>query len=85
MSLSKEWTEWHLTPRGWESGSERIDFSGITSKEPPVDRVVTYRWIEEQTSAFSRMHCKHEKVWEAGDKAAINQLLKQYGGAPSHL
>ena len=23
MSASNEWTEWHLTPRGWERGSEK--------------------------------------------------------------
>ncbi len=28
--LSDESTEWHLTPRGWESGSERVDVAGVT-------------------------------------------------------
>ena len=27
MALSEEWTERHLTPRGWELGSEKTDFS----------------------------------------------------------
>jgi hypothetical protein len=27
MAVSNEWTEWHLTPRGWEFGDEKTDFS----------------------------------------------------------
>lgn len=85
MSFSREWTEWHLTPRGWESGSELVDFGNRTEKEPPTDRVVTYRWLEEQTSPYSQMHRRHEIVWSSDDKAAIANLMKQFGDPPSHL
>ena len=40
MSYSDEWTEWHLTPRGWERGSERTDGPDVEFKEPPADRVL---------------------------------------------
>ena len=39
MAASNEWTEWHLTPRGWEEGSGRLDGVGVTHAEPPTDRV----------------------------------------------
>ena len=35
MSLSKEWTDWHLTPRGWEAGSQQTDFGKETKFAPP--------------------------------------------------
>lgn len=85
MSFSKEWTEWHLTPRGWEGGSECIDFAGVTAKDAPADRVLTYRWLEEQTSPYSQMKQKHQLIWESPDKQAIGKLRKKFGAPPSHL
>lgn len=35
LPLTKEWTEYHLTPRGWEQGSKKLDFGKINHKEPP--------------------------------------------------
>jgi hypothetical protein len=85
MSFSKEWTEWHLTPRGWESGSEYVDFGNLTAKEPPSDRVLTIRWLEEQTSPYAKMYRGHETMWESQDKETIAKLRKQFGEPPSHL
>ena len=51
MSLSQESTEWHLTPGGWQRGTERMDFGNVTVVEPPSDRVATYRWVEKLSSA----------------------------------
>src|SRR5574343_541972 len=31
MAASSEWTEWHLTPRGWVRGSDQRDFAGVTT------------------------------------------------------
>ena len=32
MKPSNEWTEWHLTPQGWERGTEKTDLFRDTSK-----------------------------------------------------
>ena len=85
MSLSKEWTEWHLTPRGWEGGSGCVDFGRTTFKEEPSDRVATYRWLEEQPSFPAPMYRGLELVWHSPDKEAIERLKKQFGEAPNHL
>jgi hypothetical protein len=52
MAESDEWEEWHLTPRGWEQGSERVDFKGTTERPVPADRMLTFRWRELMTSRF---------------------------------
>jgi len=58
MSASNEWTEWHLTPRGWERGTEKEDFRRI-DRERPTDRVWTTKWIEQQGHAYGNMQA-HE-------------------------
>jgi hypothetical protein len=40
MSLSHEWSTWHQTPRGWEPGSERMDFSQRVDRPIPPDGVL---------------------------------------------
>jgi hypothetical protein len=85
MSFSKEWTEWHLTPRGWESGSERVDFGTTEWKDPPADRVLTTRWLEEQTSPYSQMYRGIEQVWTSGNEEEINELRAKFGEPPKHL
>jgi hypothetical protein len=85
MSFSNEWTEWHLTPRGWESGSERTDGPGTTLKDPPVDRALTHRWSEVQSSGYGKMHRGSEEKWKCEDADLITRLLAQYGSAPEHL
>lgn len=85
MSYSNEWTEWHLTPRGWESGSERTDGPGIEFKPDPPDRVLTYRWSEVQTSPYAPMHRSLEKRWEGEEKTLIAKLLAEFGDPPKRL
>jgi hypothetical protein len=48
MPISDEWTDWHLTPKGWESGSLKVDGQGVTDIAPPDDRVLTVREHERQ-------------------------------------
>jgi hypothetical protein len=85
MSFSLEWTEWHLTPRGWEGGSERIDFGKTDWKDPPPDRVLTTRWKEEQTSPYSQMNRRLEDVWSSGNEEAIKEFKAKFGESPKHL
>jgi hypothetical protein len=85
MSFSKEWTEWHLTPREWERGSERSDGVGVTTVPPPVDRVKTVRWLEEQTSGYGPMHRSHVADWNNGNKDEIQALMDRFGHPPQAL
>lgn len=85
MSFSKEWTEHHLTPRGWETGSECVDFAGTTNREPPADRVWTWKWLEEQTSPYAKMHRGGTTIWKSDDQAKIDELVKQFGRPPQSL
>jgi hypothetical protein len=54
MARSSEWDDWHLTPRGWISGSYRLD-SAHKRIEPPSDRVLTLR-IGEDMDSRMRFH-----------------------------
>jgi|HubBroStandDraft_1064217.scaffolds.fasta_scaffold897740_2 hypothetical protein len=74
-----------LTPRGWESGSESVDFGKTEWKDPPVDRVLTMRRLEEQTSQYSQMHRGIEQAWASGDGEALNALKAKFGKPPKHL
>lgn len=85
MALSKEWTEWHLTPRGWEVGSERVDFAGTTQRLPPADRVLTVRNSETQSSMYSRMERSTSTIWISDDKTLLGELTAKYGEAPLGL
>jgi len=85
MSFSKEWTEWHLTPRGWERGSERSDFGQTEWKDAPPDRVLTTQWLEEQTSPYSDMHRSSSDQWKSDNASAVAELLAKYGKPPEHL
>ena len=85
MSGSKEWTEWHLTSRGWERGSEKIDFCGIKEKLPPKDRVVTKKFHENISSHFSSLEYNVEEIWSCGNKSKIDELIKKFGNCPKSL
>ncbi|HVO60352.1 MAG TPA: hypothetical protein VMT53_05420 [Terriglobales bacterium] len=85
MAASNEWTEWHLTPRGWERGSEREDGPGIKEKPAPADRVLTYRWKEYLSSVFSTMDRTSQELWRSDDEAAIKVLLEKFGDPPQSL
>lgn len=85
MSASKEWTEWHLTPRGWEIGSERVDSAGITERVPPSDRVLTCQYREDLPSMYSKLDRATTELWRHADSARIQSLLEQFGPCPEHL
>lgn len=79
MSASNEWDEYHLTPRGWEEGSSKTDFAPEKEVPPPADRVLTKRFIDYQSSAFSRPHRYWEERWRSSDGAAVQELLAKHG------
>ncbi|MFY9074325.1 hypothetical protein OZZ08_05110 [Malaciobacter mytili] len=85
MSASNEWTEWHLTPRGWEKGSSKIDFQGTTTKDAPVDRVITYCYSEYQSSGFGGVDKGSKIIWSSEDTEQIDTLTSKYGECPDSI
>lgn len=85
MSASNEWTEWHLTPRGWERGSEREDFKGTVHRKPPADRVMSATYGERMSSPYSSLKEESGVTWRTEDQKLLNELLQQYGPPPNHL
>ena len=92
MAIRKEWTEWHLTPRGWEQGSTRREGRGNEWRDEPADRLLSYQHIEIHSSAGQpptiQPKITTEETWRTKDPAALQQLeaaLAQYGAAPSRL
>jgi hypothetical protein len=97
MAIRKEWTEWHLTPRGWEQGSTRREGRGNDWRDEPTDRLLSYQHIEIHGSTdpsspsqpkISIPKISTEETWRTKDPAALEQLataLAKYGAAPSRL
>lgn len=85
MSASNEWTEWHLTPRGWERGKQKIDFAGTNELPGPNDAVLTMRWGEYLSSMYSSFERKHTEMWRSEDEENVSKLLEKYGEPPESL
>ena len=84
MSASNEWTIWHLTPRGWDRGTEKEDFQR-TDRDPPADRVLSVKWIEYMGHTFGALQSYHEEVWRHPDTEFIAKLINDYGEAPKYI
>ena len=84
MAASNESTDWHLTPRGWERGTQKMDH-GTEEREPPTDRVWTVRFQESYSSIYSSPRRASKDSWRSSDNGKIGELLKQHGSAPQHL
>jgi hypothetical protein len=88
MAISRQWTEWHLTPAGWVSGSSRRDGEGNVWRDEPVDRLVTFVYQEQIDKAHPTAHATVQESWRskaAGAAANIQALLAQHGGCPGKL
>ena len=84
MAASDEWTEWHLTPRGWERGSERVDVGNVTPRDPPADRVLTVRY-REYSSWGANLTVYQDELWRSPDVESVDSLLRQFCEAPRSL
>jgi len=82
MSASDEWTQWHLTPRGWECGTRKWDF-GREDREPPSDRVLTM--VYREFVGFSSMSKSLDVEWESSDPGAIRSVKEKFGATPRDL
>ena len=81
---SREWTLWHLTPRGWESGDAKTDFGPVTPKEAPADTVKTCEYREEM-SHWARGINSSVSIQSVRDKARAAELEARFGPCPEHL
>jgi hypothetical protein len=79
-----EWTEYRLTPGGWQSGSKRTYFD-CTKKLYPLDRVATERRIKEQSPADNETKSRTELLWESDDKQLVRKLRGKSGPSPESL
>src|SRR5277367_6000082 len=83
MAVSRQWTEWHLTPAGWVSGSSRRDGEGNVWRDEPHDRVITFVYQEQMSKAQTdkahpEPHATVQESWRskaAGATAHVEQLL----------
>ena len=84
MPISEEWTDWHLTPRGWKCGTEQKDYRRV-DRTPPADRVLTSKYRLYLRSSDSMVDKGHEDIWRSPDSDVVDELLKLYGNPPEHL
>lgn len=83
MSASNEVFQYHLTPNGWVTGSEKIDFSGWEERPIPEDRLLTVSFREYMSSDFSAIDFTAD-VQTFGGKEAIVRALAEHGSDPHH-
>ncbi len=83
MAASNEWTEYHLTPSGWVTGTEKTDFRR-DDVDPPQDRVLTIRYVE-TLNGYGGGSKGHHEVWRSAEDTSVNTLLAKYGQAPMSL
>lgn len=83
MAARREWTEWHLTPRGWERGAMRTQGKN-NWKDDPEDRVLSFVCKEEETSAAGITHAS-EETWRSKTAENIDELLSAHGPCPKTL
>lgn len=81
-----EWTEWHLTPRGWEQGGQKRESSTqIKEVETPQDKVLTCRYHENVTINSVWMQ-KHVSVtWKDSNQQLVEELIDKFGDCPQSL
>jgi hypothetical protein len=85
MAVRKEWTEWHLTPAGWQRGATRVHGKGNTWGDDPEDRVISFVYQEIETSASPAPKISSEETWRSKTATGIEDLLSQHGPCPQKL
>jgi hypothetical protein len=85
MAARKEWTEWHLTPRGWEKGATRVHGQGNTWVEEPVDRLLSCVYQETETDASPDVQKWSEETFHSKKKDEVDAALGKFGPCPERL
>lgn len=80
MLTSHTWTEWHLTPRGWES-----ETAGGNSSRSPADRVLTCQYLERRPDFFGGVCRSLKTTWHCDDPDLIHELMLRFGQFPPAL
>jgi hypothetical protein len=85
MAMRKEWTEWHLTPRGWEKGATRVHGQGNTWVEEPLDRILScvYQELESTDPPELKKWC--EETWRSKEEQDVQAALEKSGPCPERL
>ena len=82
MSASNEYWTWHLTPKGWVEGTEKLD-SGTTKRPVPDDTVLTLEYHE----YYASIHSSPDR-WiksEVKNQAEADALKKEHGATPPQM
>jgi len=82
VGLSTERQQYHLTPRGWITGTFHPDMGRPTEVPTPEDRVLTLECVDKQSSIYAKPTAHDFVAWASTDKAAIEELQKQFGEKP---
>lgn len=85
MAVSREWTEWHLTPGGWVSGSSRRTGEGNVWRDEPEDRVITFVYQEQIDKAHPEPNATVQESWRSKTADSIDSLLARHGPCPQKL
>lgn len=80
MGNGEEYFDFHLTPRGWEKGTEKSEF-GPVYRDPPFDRYLTLRRTEYYGSWTPQVPYI-EEVWSHADAVQVECLRKIFGQSP---
>ncbi|MEB2843793.1 hypothetical protein [Endobacterium cereale] len=84
MYKSDEWTEYHLTPRGWEVGTSKTDYNK-TEKKCPDDAVQTVKVREFGNISNLQIERTHTIEWQTPDEGLLAKLQQQFGDAPEQI
>jgi hypothetical protein len=81
-----EWTEWHLTPKGWEQGTQKYEYNTqLKEVEAPEDRLLTCRYHQNITinSVWVQRHTT--EIWKHSDQKLVKDMLEKFGDCPQSL
>ncbi len=85
MAIRNEWTEWHLTPAGWQRGSTRVQGRGNAWVDEPEARVISFVYKEVETGVSPETSVSSEETWRSKTATDIDALLRQHGPSPREL
>lgn len=85
MAVRREWTEWHLTPRGWEAGSTRREGAGTKWTDEPEDRVLSCVFQELRATETPDVETSSEETWRSKKATNVDELVQQFGSCPPRL
>lgn len=71
-------TDWHLTPRGWEKGTEIIPEQEVKEVPPPKDRVLTMRVSPRPVGVTFRAP-RTQEIYRSKNDELVASLLRSYG------